>query len=459
MNDRRQFIKMSAAISLAFAGRGLLADSQISDLSKSGYGALVKDSKGILDLPKGFSYKVVSKMGDKMTDGFLVPSRPDGMAAFQEKDLTIIMRNHESNFHWDGPYGAHRKLFPKMDKSKVYDICNDGDPCTGGVSKIVYDTKKQVVISQSVALTGTVANCAGGATPWGSWITCEETLRKTNDVAWKKRRYSKDHGYNFEVKANSKLEICEPIPLKAMGRFRHEAVGVDPKTGIVYQSEDRGNGLLYRFLPNEKGNLVKGGKLQALVFEKQAKFVTNNWDAKYGLMTPGVKYKTRWIDLNNVESPGDTLRKQGRSKGASAFCRGEGIFFGNNELYLACTAGGAKKLGQIFKYIPAVDEAKGSKSEKGGTIELHYESQSERDMRFCDNITVSPWGDIIACEDFGGDDVRLIGLTPKGNPYTFASHHLKNEFTGATFSPDGTTLFVNVQSPGLTFAISGPWKK
>ncbi len=459
MNNRRDFLKMSAAVSLAFASPGLLfADPGKG--GKFGYGDLVADPKGILDLPKGFSYTIVSTMGDPMSDGFLVPGRSDGMAAFEKDGVTILMRNHEAGFHEDGPYGEHFKLFSKMNKEKVYDICTDGRPCTGGVSKVIFDTKKQQVISQSLALTGTYWNCAGGPTPWGSWITCEETNKKKNEVAYKERRFTQDHGFNFEVPATAKAELIDPVPLKAMGRFRHEAICVDPRTGVVYQTEDRGNGLFYRYLPNEKGKMHKGGKLQALVFAEHKGLVTYNHDPKWGTIEPGNKYKTKWVDIENVESPGDDLRKQGKNKGASGFCRGEGLWFGNGELFFAATAGGKKRLGQIWKYIPDKDEGAGAQNERGGTIILHHESSGgPTDMKHCDNITVAPTGDIFACEDHGDASVRLIGLTPAGQPYVFASHKLKCEFAGVCFSPDASTMFVNAQAPGITFAITGPWKR
>ena len=107
-------------------------------------------------------------------------------------------------------------------------------PCLGGTTTLVYDTRTQTLEKHFLSLIGTIRNCAGGLTPWNTWITCEETMQKAEGT------YDADHGYNFEVPASADIGLADPIPLKAMGRFNHEAVAVDPKTGIVYETEDRG---------------------------------------------------------------------------------------------------------------------------------------------------------------------------------------------------------------------------
>jgi uncharacterized protein len=144
----------------------------------------------------------------------------------------------------------------------------------------------------------------------------------------------------------------------------------------------------------------------------------------------------------------DTVRVEGFAKGAAQFARGEGIWYGDGEFYFCCTSGGALGLGQVWRYIPGKE-----------TIELFVESTSAAELENPDNIVVSPYGDLILCED-GDDDQFLVGVTPKGELYQFARNALNtNEFAGACFSPDGKTLFVNIQTPGITFAIWGPWKK
>jgi secreted PhoX family phosphatase len=285
---------------------------------------------------------------------------------------------------------------------------------------------------------GTVRNCAGGHTPWGSWISCEESVARAGES------YTCDHGFNFEVPSLAE-GLVRPVPLKAMGRFNHEAVAVDALTGIVYETEDRGDGLFYRFVPDQRGNLSAGGRLQALRINGNAGVDTSNKPTR--TITPRLKMSVSWIDLEDVESPGDDLRKQGVLKGAATFARGEGVWAEAGSIYFAATRGGASECGQIWRYNPNSE-----------TLELFAESPGASSLEKPDNISIAPWGDVVICED-GPEDNRVVGITPAGEYYTLARNALNDsEITGGVFSPDRTTLFINVQSPGITFAITGPWK-
>src|SRR3546814_2570640 len=123
------------------------------------------------------------------------------------------------------------------------------------------------VKSEHLSLAGTAINCAGGVTPWGSWLSCEEAFLDSD----------KPHGYVFEVPASAR-GMVDPLPLKALGRFRHEAAAVDPRTGIVYLTEDRDDGLFYRLLPERKGRLAAGGRFQVLAFsERERGRDARNW--------------------------------------------------------------------------------------------------------------------------------------------------------------------------------------
>ena len=262
----------------------------------------------------------------------------------------------------------------------------------------------------------------------GSWITCEETVERAGKVC------SLDHGYNFEVPATAKPHLAKAVALKAMGRFNHEAIAVDPKTGIVYQTEDRHDGLLYRFIPNVKGQLARGGKLQALVVEDAAALDTRNWEEQR--VQVGDKLTVRWLEMDEVESPKDDLRQRGFAKGAARFARGEGMWYAEGSIYFACTNGGAKKAGQVWKLT-------------GDTLELFAEPNDKDLCDNCDNLTVAPWGDVVLCEDGGGEQF-LVGITPAGRFYKLGRNAKSNsEFAGATFSPDGSTLFVNIQHQAL----------
>jgi secreted PhoX family phosphatase len=243
--------------------------------------------------------------------------------------------------------------------------------------------------------------------------------------------------------------MAEALPLTDMGRFYHEAVAVDPDTGIVYQTEDRDDGLIYRFIPNKPGDLRAGGKLQALKFRESAAIDSRNWEKQ--TVEVGKKHPIEWIDMADVTSPKDDLRYRGFEAGAARFARGEGMWYSNGQVFFACTNGGKAQTGQIWRLVP-----KKSGSTEAETVELYIEPNNASILQAADNMTVSPWGDIVICEDHD-KDARIMGISPNGRLYPLAQNHLNSEFAGVTFSPDGSTLFVNVQARNMTLAITGPW--
>ncbi len=457
--SRREFLQGSVSVAASFCAlqqsmnRGALAHSAAPQSSK--YGSLVADPKGILDLPKGFSYRIIAKGGEAMDDGYQIPGKPDGMATFAGPDgTTLIVMNHEMlPIQEPGPFGDDHCLLKNEDKSKLYD--QGPVPHRGGTTTLVYDTKQQKKLRHYLSLAGTTRNCAGGPTPWNSWITCEETVITTgNKVDYntgKKYSCQQDHGFNFEVPAQAEPELFEAVPLKDMGRFNHEAVAVDPRTGIVYQTEDRDNGLIYRFIPNTPGKLVEGGRLQALCVAEMKPIDTRNWSKQH--FAVGESHGVEWMDMQDVLSPNDDLRLRGFKAGAAKFARGEGMWYSEGQIFFACTNGGKNKTGQIWRYVP--DE----KDNNSGQLELFIEPNDSALLEAADNLTMAPWGDLITCEDRSGEVVRLIGVTMDGQLYTFAANHVGGEFAGVTFSPDGSTLFVNLQHRNLSVAITGPWLK
>ncbi|MEZ4773981.1 MAG: DUF839 domain-containing protein [Bacteroidia bacterium] len=465
MNDsisRRNFLKLAGMVGVGFAGLQIVGCRMEGGVSRvrshkwKKYGVLIPDPMGFLDLPRGFSYQIISSQGNTMSDGFLVPGKPDGMATFEGGGgKTILIRNHElsSEMRELGPFGPDLKLLKKLEKEKIYDYGQGELPGLGGTTTIVYDTRAQKVELEYLSLAGTFRNCAGGPTPWNTWLSCEETVVKAG------YRLEKDHGYVFEVPASISQQLAMPVPIKAMGRFQHEAVGIDPQTSIVYQTEDRLDGLIYRYIPNVPEKLHAGGKLQALVIKDEPGRDTRNWKEIPGRKFPrNTPLPVEWVDLDNIDAPEDDLRIRGYTKGAAIFGRGEGMWFGVEECYFACTFGGENRQGQIFRYRPGQYEGTERESESPGTLELFSEPDNSMLMQNCDNLTVAPWGDLIVCEDTL--EARVMGITPDGGYYPLASNARKNsEFAGVTFSPDGTTLFVNIQHEGLTFAITGPWDR
>ncbi|MCB0665884.1 MAG: DUF839 domain-containing protein [Saprospiraceae bacterium] len=464
--DRRRFLFRGGQYGLGFLGLQAFAlgckpttspdTNQTPGKLHYGYGALQEDPEGILNLPEGFSYKIISRKGTPMSDGFLVPGAADGMATFEAPgDKVMIIRNHEVSPGdiEGGPFGPQKELLSRISPDKVYDFGKGVHPCMGGTTTLIYDPSTQMVETEYLSLAGTIRNCAGGPTPWNSWLTCEEDTSPPNSER------EKWHGYVFEVPTSNVPSLADPIPIKEMGRFNHEAVCVDPRSSIVYLTEDRGDGLIYRFLPNTKNNLHNGGKLQVLAIKGHPGFETRNWaDLPGDKMEIGKKYEVEWLDIDGVDAPEDDLRYRGFAKGAARFARGEGIWYGDGDFYFACTNGGQLEHGQIFHYTLSPNEGTSGELNNPPTLEIFIEPNDTDLVESCDNLTIAAHGDLVICED--KPTPRIVGVTPKGGVYHIGKNvGYKSEFAGATFSPDGKTLFVNIQGPGLTLAITGPWDK
>ncbi len=460
--SRRDFLRISAAVTVGFQGlrrfcraqdREPPSPGQHGGLS-AGYGPLLPDPQGILDLPRGFSYKIISQVGSPMDDGLLVPGKHDGMATFPGPDgLTLLVRNHECEN--DTPevsaFGRSYELLARVPPEKCYDDAQRRPPL-GGTTTLLYDTKSQRLVKHYLSLAGTLRNCAGGPTPWGSWITCEETEQQACE------RFAKDHGYTFEVPARAEIGLVDPIPLTAMGRFRHEAMAVDPHSGAAYETEDMDDGLIYRFLPNTRGAFARGGRLQALALRETPSRDTRNWKQCPDPIPVGRSCDVDWIDMEGTDSPHNDLRQRGFEQGAARFARSEGMWYGRDAVYFACTTGGLREWGQIWRYVPSRVEGTPDEKDEPGRLELFLEPNDTRLLQNADNVTVAPWGDLVLCEDHTGPQ-RIMGVTPAGQSYLLARNpRAHSEFAGATFSPDGTTLFVNIQQAGMTMAIWGPWQ-
>ncbi len=465
---RRTMVAGLSATALGFAGLKLLSGSSASAQAMvGGYGPLVADPARLLDLPQGFTYRIVSREGEPMSDGLRTPGAFDAMGCFPVRGSpgrVALVRNHElwPNLTEGGAFGVDHSLAGAIPRTKFFDFTPAGVPKLGGTTTLIWDMRQHRLLRSHLSLAGTCGNCAGGTTPWGSWLTCEETIEKDAPLV------SRPHGWVFEVPSEAS-GLVDPVPLTAMGRFVHEAAIVDPRTGIVYLTEDRPDSLFYRFLPKVRGQLSRGGRLQALGLVDQRERDLRNWavDDSRGagqgaVLAVGGSVDVRWIDMDHVESPDGDLKDRGFAKGALRFARGEGLALARSwrasEIYFCCTSGGPKRLGQVWRYRPSADEGGTNESGDPGRLDLFVESTDSARLKNCDNVAVTPWGGLILCEDGPNDQPQYLrGVTPQGYLYTLAANGY-TEFAGACFSPDGGTLFVNVQSPGITFAVNGPWR-
>lgn len=462
--SRRMFLQNAAATSIAFAGLTSCARASQSGGMQGyfnqveGYGALQSDPNRLFDLPPGFTYEVISTVGDEMDDGLITPGDLDGMAAFPREDGRItLVRNHELKSHEveKSAFGPNMERIDRINRDRIFDWTADGKPHLGGTTHLIVNPQTLQVEQSYMSLAGTLNNCAGGPTPWGSWVTCEETEDNAGPTALV------EHGYCFEVPASA-TGLIVPQPIKAMGRFRHEAIAVDPASGAVYQTEDRRElCLFYRYLPDAPGELIRGGRLQALVVKGQPGVDLTNWTTSN--MSQGDWVEVEWVDLNNVEAPDADLADRGHAAGAARFTRGEGLWWGNGECYFTCTDGGPERIGQVWRYVPSRFEGQPGEADEPGRLQLFVESQNDEVMEYCDNLCVAPWGDVIVVED-GPRDQYIRGVTPAGEVYTIGRNADADEngdtreICGPCFSPDGSTLFFSVQNrPGRTFAVRGPW--
>ncbi|HEY6727015.1 MAG TPA: alkaline phosphatase PhoX [Polyangiaceae bacterium] len=411
--DRRTWLRVSGATAAA-AALPFLFQRRIGRAESSS--SLVRDPRGILDLRRGLEYRVVERAFDPMTDGHRVPASPDGMACFSGPNNTwVLMRNHELDRNLS--LGAFRgKPVPE-----AYDA-----RAAGGVTRVVLDAATGERLSSNLVLAGTLRNCAGGPSPWG-WISCEETTER-------------GHGYAF-LCSTSADRVAAPRRIPGYGRFRHEAAAVDPRTSIAYLTEDQRDGCLYRFVPDQPGDPFVG-KLQALAHAHEPNFALSS------ALRSGQSIPVRWVDIKDPTPTSDSVRHEAARAGAAPLSRGEGIWFADHTVWICSTDGGRAGSGQVF----ALGVGPGKDADR---LRLVVESPGPSVLDMPDNITIAPWGDIVVAEDGSGAQyVRAI--TPGGQVIDLAKNaKSQGELAGVCFSPDGSTLFLNLQFDGITLAIRG----
>ena len=488
-SSRRNLLKgMAGASTLPFVAAFAALQAKEAAAVTNGASALVTSPYGpiapvndmttglpLLQLPAGFTYKSFGWTGDLMSNGKPCPSAHDGMGVVVSRKVgrsseLVLVRNHE--VHAVSPASF-------IDAHGVYDSSFNSAGTTqvgGGTTNLLFRDGNWVSVTPS--LGGTDGNCAGGITPWGTWLSCEEIGSDAVSSAGKK------HGYVFEVSSDPAQTTGQPIV--GMGRFAHEAAAVDPVTGFVYMTEDQsGKSGFYRYMPDIRpsgyGMLAMGGVLQMA----KAKSTVN---ANIAGARVGDTYELEWVtvanpDQNRGNATGPTGIAitsaagpfvQGWQQGALRMNRGEGIWHAQGKMFVMDTAGGPISRGAIWELDLAAQ-----------VMRCIYASPNTTVGNMGDNLTVSPRNAILICEDASsattdsfGFGQRLMGITGGGDAYIFAKNnvvlngaqlqgagkrtslagdHRGNEFAGCCVDPTGRYLFVNIQTPGITFAISGPW--
>ncbi len=483
--DRRAFLRGGAAVvsAAAIAGPLQMFMARRAEARRCGRGGSVPCVYGdpvptldevtglpLLGLPPGFRYWSHGWTGDRIfpnVPGLITPPLHDGMAVLRQfGPLAILCRNHEAN------------VSSVTTPSFIGGRLEYSPQAPGGNTNLVFDTRRRRWLAVWPTLSGTVRNCAGGITPHATWLSCEETSAVTSDGD---RQFT--HGWVFEVPA---IGTSNGQPIRSMGRREHEAAAADPRTGIVYLTEDASPGGIYRFIPERRRDYFRGGQLEMLkvVGMPNVNLRGSNPVGGGGAPYPvpiGVPLDIEWVpidDPENLSSPSNYA--QGAAQGGADFRRPEGAWYGDRHLFFVATDGGSSGNGQVFSLDTRKQE-----------LTLIYDAPSENELDNPDNLTVTPRGGLLFCEDNSGspsfllDGVsteRLVALTEDGEVLTFAynlmdfsatgmgtytrpdnavvfnQNYRGNEWAGATFDASGEWLFVNVQTPGVTFAITGPWR-
>ncbi len=455
---RRGLLRAAAGFGIAVGGSleamAGAAEARAATRPGTGYGPLLPDPDGKLSLPAGFRYRIVARAGVTLLEsGRPTPGDTDGTACFRARHGWTLVNNHEINGTEDHPVPAEPGF--------TY------DPGAGGGTTTIEVDRRGKRIREYVSLAGTHNNCAGGVTPWNTWLSCEESEARIDEV------HRREHGYVFEVDPHDRAANRDPVPLTFLGRYAHEAVAVDPHSHTIYLTEDAAapQGLYYRWTPPKRFAGGKGalrdlalstngataGTLEAMCCTTgDGRHVRELSEAR----EPGTTYRVRWVDVPERNGLRVPVRTQFDNAAVTRSRKLEGQWWGDGGVYF------------VASYARRAD---GSRHDHDGQVWFHDPGRQTITLRAIfgvnpdpeagsafdgpDNITLSPYGGLLMAENGQGRS-HLFGLTTAGEAYPMARNEINSsEFAGPVFSADGEVLFAGIQDPGLVFAITGPWQR
>jgi hypothetical protein len=345
------------------------------------YGPLGSPDANGIRLPAGFTSRVVARSGQRVGGtSYTWHNAPDGGACYADGTGWIYVSNSEIN-------------------------------PSGGASAVVFSATGAITGAHRI-LSGTRQNCAGGRTPWNTWLSCEEV----------------DRGYVYET---DPWGVKPAVRRDAMGRFKHEAAAADPVRRVVYLTEDVTDGCFYRFRPTTWGDL-SSGTLEVLV-------------AGSGTSGP--------VTWSRVPDPSGATATRNQVSGAKRFNGGEGCYYANDTCWFT-----TKGDNRVWQYDAAAQ-----------TIELAYDDSlvtgGTAPLTGVDNVTGSASGDLFVAEDGGTMDICVITPADVVAPFLRVDGQSGSEITGPAFSPDGTRLYFSSQrgttgtsSGGITYEVRGPFR-
>ncbi|KNE84101.1 MULTISPECIES: alkaline phosphatase PhoX [Streptomyces] len=383
--ERRTFLRTTVIGGSAAAFGGSLwrgaAYAAPAQPGSGPYGALrAADANGIR-LPAGFSSRVIARSGRKVSGtSYTWHNAPDGGACYADGSGWIYVSNSEIN-------------------------------PSGGAGAVRFSSSGSITGAYRI-LSGTRQNCAGGKTPWNTWLSCEEV----------------DRGYVYET---DPWGVKPAVRRDAMGRFKHEAAAADPVRKVVYLTEDVSDSCFYRFRPTTWGDL-SSGTLEVL------------------RMGPGTSGPVTWATVPDPSGASAATRNQ--VSGTKRFNGGEGCHYADGTCWFT-----TKGDNRVWQYDAAAE-----------TIELAYDDSlvsGGTPLTGVDNVTRTASGDLYVAEDGGNMEICVITPDNVVAPFLRVDGQSSSEITGPAFSPDGSRLYFSSQrgtsgssSGGITYEVTGPFR-